>query len=220
MNETACWCRTYSRTADTHIWSKSICFKESVNSQPREFQIGNKSMHFWFEVSRPWKELATLSNQHKYVLGDISLMRYPRQVSVSKRGHGGKRAGIQFCAWSRSLMQRSFWKLDQEQRQSRRGRRLRVSHRDLCQTLVKSSSLHGQRRHHDNSLNSSAVLHIWERSAGGGGGWVSTYSTVYSECIVKCVCRQVLLNYIFVCKMETDVSFFYGGTTGSEQRNL
>lgn len=57
-------------------------------------------------------------------------------------------------------------------------------------------------------------------AGGGGESWASTYSTVYSECIVKCVCRQVLLNYIFVCKMETDVSFFYGGTTGSEQRNL
>lgn len=44
--------------------------------------------------------------------------------------------------------------------------------------------------------------------------------TVYSECIVTCVCCQVLLNYIFVCNVETDVSFLYGGTTGSEQSNL
>lgn len=58
------------------------------------------------------------------------------------------------------------------------------------------------------------------RAGGEGEGWVSAYSTVYSECIVKCVCRQVLLNYIFVCKTETDVSFFYGGTTGSKQRIL
>lgn len=47
--------------------------------------------------------------------------------------------------------------------------------------------------------------------------------TVYSECIVTCVCCQVLLNYIFVCNVETDVSFLYwggGGTTGSEQSDL
>lgn len=44
--------------------------------------------------------------------------------------------------------------------------------------------------------------------------------TVYSECIVTCVCRQVLLNYIFVCNVETTVSFFYGGTTGCEQSDL
>lgn len=41
--------------------------------------------------------------------------------------------------------------------------------------------------------------------------------TVYSECIVTCVCCQVLLNYIFVCNVETNVSFLYGGKTGSEQ---
>lgn len=45
-------------------------------------------------------------------------------------------------------------------------------------------------------------------------------STVYSECIVTSVCCQVLLNYIFVCNVETIVSFLYGGTTGSEQSNL
>lgn len=35
--------------------------------------------------------------------------------------------------------------------------------------------------------------------------------TMYSECIVKCVFCQVLLNYIFVCNVE-NVSFFYGVT--------
>lgn len=35
--------------------------------------------------------------------------------------------------------------------------------------------------------------------------------TVYSECIVTCICCQVLLNYIFVCNVETDVSFFCTG---------
>lgn len=44
--------------------------------------------------------------------------------------------------------------------------------------------------------------------------------TVYSECIVTCVCCQVLLNYIFVCNVETTVSFLYGGTTGCEQSDL
>lgn len=33
---------------------------------------------------------------------------------------------------------------------------------------------------------------------------------VYSECNVTCVCRQVLLNYIFVCNKETNVSLLYG----------
>lgn len=62
---------------------------------------------------------------------------------------------------------------------------------------------------------------------GRGGGCVREEETrdgfqytVYSECIVKCVCCQVLLNYIFVCNVETNVSFFYEGTTGSEQSNL
>lgn len=34
--------------------------------------------------------------------------------------------------------------------------------------------------------------------------------TMYSECIVTCVCCQVLLNYIFICNVETNVSFLYG----------
>lgn len=69
-----------------------------------------------------------------------------------------------------------------------------------------------------------AVLHIWERRHGGCVQEEETRDgfqyTVYSECIVKCVCCQVLLNYIFVCNVETNVSFFYGRTTGSEQSNL
>ena len=44
--------------------------------------------------------------------------------------------------------------------------------------------------------------------------------TVLSECIVMCVCCQVLLNYIFVCNVETDVSFLYGGTTGRDTSDL
>lgn len=69
-----------------------------------------------------------------------------------------------------------------------------------------------------------AVLHIWERRHGGCVQEEEMRDgfqyTVYSECIVKCVCCQVLLNYIFVCNVETNVSFFYGRTTGSEQSNL
>lgn len=33
---------------------------------------------------------------------------------------------------------------------------------------------------------------------------------MYSECNVTRVCRQVLLNYIFVCNVETNVSLLYG----------
>ena len=44
--------------------------------------------------------------------------------------------------------------------------------------------------------------------------------TMYSECIVMCVCCQVLLNYIFVCTVETSVSLLYGGSTGSEKSDL
>lgn len=46
--------------------------------------------------------------------------------------------------------------------------------------------------------------------------------TMYSECIVTCVCCQVLLNYIFICNVETNVSFLYGGrgATGSEKSDL
>lgn len=69
-----------------------------------------------------------------------------------------------------------------------------------------------------------AVLHMWERRSGGcvqeEEAREGFQYTVYSECIVTCVCCQVLLNYIFVCNVETNVSFLYGGTTGSEQSNL
>lgn len=70
-----------------------------------------------------------------------------------------------------------------------------------------------------------SITHIREEErrlcAQAGDMWGRGFQyTVYSECIVTCICCQVLLNYIFVCNVETDVSFLYGGTTGSEQSNL
>lgn len=72
----------------------------------------------------------------------------------------------------------------------------------------------------------TAVLSVYEDreewglcAEGGDEGRISLY-TVYSECIVTCVCCQVLLNYIFVCNVETNVSFLYGGITGFEQSDL
>lgn len=152
-------------------------------------------------------------------------------ISFKVRRGGRRGGGHSSAPDGESLCREVSEKRDQEQRQSRQGRRLGVSHRDLSNTRKKKNhpSLHGQRRRHGDSFElQRSVTHMGEGGRWGGGrvqeeggeGWVSTYSTVYSECIVKCVCRQVLLNYIFVCKTETDVSFFYGGTTGSEQRHL
>lgn len=107
----------------------------------------------------------------------------------------------------------------------RDGRRLRVSR----QTLVKPSPLHGHRRHNGNSFSFTQGGQLQYYTYGRGGAEAvcrrrrqgrGFLYTVYSECIVTCVCCQVLLNYIFVCNVETNVSFLYGGTTGSEQSDL
>lgn len=161
----------------------------------------------------------------------LANIRISFKVRRGRRGGSTGGGGHSSAPDRESLMQRSFWNAGSRAETEPTGTETRsLPPGSLSNTRKKKNhpSLHGQRRRHGDRFElQRSVTHM----GGGGGtgdvcrrrggeGWISTYSTVYSECIVKCVCRQVLLNYIFVCKTETDVSFFYGGTTGSEQRHL
>lgn len=92
-------------------------------------------------------------------------------IGISFKVRQGRRGGGHSSAPDgESLCREVSEKRDQEQRQSRQGRRLGVSHRDLSNTRKKKNhpSLHGQRRRHGDSFElQRSVTHMGE-----GGRWV------------------------------------------------